>query len=271
MLNEPTAADLIQQFDIIELFESHGIKLKKSGREHVCSCPFHDEKTPSCYVNQGNQAFHCKGCGAGGGVVTFFQLYYQIDKGEAFRLMRDRLGLSDGGSIEPAPLRLTEKGKMAAELIANSTIENPYFFSEYGLVTPIHYAYEGQAIIQLSAHGKSVDHLLESELRSGKLTDEGIAAIGQYSQKICVCTDYIDAVYLSQKLDGSILFVFCGHPSRLSWAVDYCKQKYQNPLICAAVPNIYDHLAQTDFINVPHMTPESEGYWCEKNRRQAVK
>lgn len=269
-LNQPTAADLIAQFNIVDLFNEHGVTLKKSGRELVCLCPFHDEKTPSCYINEAKQGFHCRGCGAGGGVVSFFQQYYNVDKGEAFRMMRSRLGLDNGKPLEAAPVRLTEKGAMSAELMANAVIEEPYFFYEYGLVVANHYVNDGQAVVQLCAHGKPTDFILENDLRNGKLTDEGVAIIGQYSQDVCVCTDYIDALYLSQKLDRNIMFVFCGHPSRLPWAIDFVRQQYKGARVCAAVPKIWDHEKYADFIDAPVIKPQDEGFWCEKNRRQVV-
>ncbi len=45
--------------------------LKPSGSKLVCSCPFHTEKTPSCYVDAQTQHFHCFGCGVQGDVFDF--------------------------------------------------------------------------------------------------------------------------------------------------------------------------------------------------------
>ena len=42
------------------------VTLKRTGRDFVCLCPFHNEKTPSCHVHPGKEYFHCFGCGAGG-------------------------------------------------------------------------------------------------------------------------------------------------------------------------------------------------------------
>ena len=41
------------------------VKLTRAGREWKGCCPFHDEKTPSFYVNDQKQFYHCFGCGAG--------------------------------------------------------------------------------------------------------------------------------------------------------------------------------------------------------------
>lgn len=42
-------------------------KLKKSGRQYVGLCPFHDEDTPSFFVNPEKNVWYCFGCGRGGG------------------------------------------------------------------------------------------------------------------------------------------------------------------------------------------------------------
>ena len=46
-------------------------KLTKAGREWKACCPFHNENTPSFYVNDEKQFYHCFGCGAHGDVITW--------------------------------------------------------------------------------------------------------------------------------------------------------------------------------------------------------
>lgn len=53
-------------------------KLIKAGREHKGCCPFHNEKTPSFYVNDDKGFYHCFGCSA---------------HGDAIRWMTDQRGL----------------------------------------------------------------------------------------------------------------------------------------------------------------------------------
>ncbi|MGL5839458.1 MAG: DNA primase [Sphingorhabdus sp.] len=55
------------------------MKLTKAGREHKGCCPFHNEKTPSFYVNDEKGFYHCFGCSA---------------HGDAIRWMTDQRGLS---------------------------------------------------------------------------------------------------------------------------------------------------------------------------------
>ena len=54
------------------------VKLTKAGREHKGCCPFHNEKTPSFYVNDDKGFYHCFGCSA---------------HGDAIRWMTDQQGL----------------------------------------------------------------------------------------------------------------------------------------------------------------------------------
>jgi DNA primase len=50
---------------------SKKVKLTRAGREFKGCCPFHREKTPSFYVNDDKQFYHCFGCGAHGDAVGF--------------------------------------------------------------------------------------------------------------------------------------------------------------------------------------------------------
>ncbi|WP_310496398.1 CHC2 zinc finger domain-containing protein, partial [Sandarakinorhabdus sp.] len=47
------------------------VKLARAGREWKGCCPFHNEKTPSFYVNDDKGFYHCFGCGAHGDVIRF--------------------------------------------------------------------------------------------------------------------------------------------------------------------------------------------------------
>ena len=69
------------------------VSLKRVGRDYVCLCPFHNEKTPSCYVHPDKEYFHCFGCGAGGDVITFTMKYNNLDYWDAVKLLADKAGL----------------------------------------------------------------------------------------------------------------------------------------------------------------------------------
>ena len=47
------------------------VKLTRAGREMKGCCPFHNEKTPSFYVNDDKGFYHCFGCGEHGSVIDW--------------------------------------------------------------------------------------------------------------------------------------------------------------------------------------------------------
>jgi DNA primase len=49
-----------------------GIKLRRSGKELIGFCPFHDDKNPSLNIDPKKNEWHCKGaCGEGGDVIQW--------------------------------------------------------------------------------------------------------------------------------------------------------------------------------------------------------
>jgi DNA primase len=61
------------------------VKLKRSGRELQSLCPFHQEKSPSFYVNDAKGFAHCFGCGWHGDVIRFVMDREGCDFREAYR------------------------------------------------------------------------------------------------------------------------------------------------------------------------------------------
>jgi DNA primase len=47
------------------------VKLQRAGREWKAPCPFHNEKTPSFYVNDDKGFYHCFGCSAHGDAIRW--------------------------------------------------------------------------------------------------------------------------------------------------------------------------------------------------------
>ncbi|MDD6279585.1 MAG: DNA primase [Oscillospiraceae bacterium] len=69
------------------------VSLVRRGRNYVCSCPFHSEKTPSCTIFTDTQSFYCFGCGAGGDVITFIMKIENLSFSESVKLLAQRSGI----------------------------------------------------------------------------------------------------------------------------------------------------------------------------------
>jgi DNA primase len=69
------------------------VRLVKKGREFQALCPFHNEKTPSFYVNDDKGFFHCFGCGAHGDVIGFTMRFDNLGFPEAVERLAGEAGL----------------------------------------------------------------------------------------------------------------------------------------------------------------------------------
>lgn len=85
--------ELRRNNDIVSVMTSY-VNVKRTGRDYVCACPFHSEKTPSCHIYTESQSFYCFGCGAGGDVITFIRLIERLDYLESVRFLAQRSGMS---------------------------------------------------------------------------------------------------------------------------------------------------------------------------------
>lgn len=85
--------DLRMQADIVQVVMDK-VPLKRSGASYKGLCPFHGEKTPSFNVNPARGIFHCFGCGVGGDVYKFVELYEKVSFPEAVRLIAARVGMA---------------------------------------------------------------------------------------------------------------------------------------------------------------------------------
>lgn len=84
--------ELSARNDIVDVVSQY-VQLKKSGTNYFGLCPFHNEKTPSFSVSPDKQIFHCFGCGAGGGVITFVMKAEGLEFPDAVRYLAARAGL----------------------------------------------------------------------------------------------------------------------------------------------------------------------------------
>jgi len=66
---------------ILEYFRTAGFRPKGLGNKHSGLCPFHKEKTPSCYLY--SEHFHCYGCGEHGDVIDAHMKLRGIDFAKA--------------------------------------------------------------------------------------------------------------------------------------------------------------------------------------------
>ncbi len=78
--------------DIIDVI-GDVVTLKKTGKNFLGHCPFHQEKTPSFTVNPEMQIYKCFGCNEGGNVFSFIMKEQNISFIDALRQLAQRVGI----------------------------------------------------------------------------------------------------------------------------------------------------------------------------------
>jgi DNA primase len=78
--------------DLVSLVSSY-VNLQRSGSRLKGLCPFHQERTPSFYVDEVKQLFYCFGCSKGGDAFKFLMLQEKVDFPEAVRLLGEKHGI----------------------------------------------------------------------------------------------------------------------------------------------------------------------------------
>jgi len=68
-------------------------KIIKKGKDIWCCCPFHNEKTPSCKINDDIGTFYCFGCGAKGDIFTIYQDIFNYTFLDAVKELSERAGV----------------------------------------------------------------------------------------------------------------------------------------------------------------------------------
>lgn len=87
------------QINMIDVCKIYGFDIQRGN--FIC-CPFHNEKTPSLKLYDGNRGFHCFGCGEHGGVIDFIIKYYSLSFKEAITKLNNdfNLGLPIGEKLD---------------------------------------------------------------------------------------------------------------------------------------------------------------------------
>lgn len=82
MIKPESIQRLIEQTDIVDVVSRY-VNLKRSGRNFVGICPFHDDKNPSMSVSPELNIYHCFSCKAGGNAINFIKEYEKLNYPEA--------------------------------------------------------------------------------------------------------------------------------------------------------------------------------------------
>lgn len=106
-MHKPSYKSLLPRIKALPVSDviSAYVDLKHKGRgRYLCLCPFHDEKTPSFWVDDDRGGFHCFGCGAHGDAVAFVMRICRLSFADAVERVAGVLRIDDY-THQPAPVR----------------------------------------------------------------------------------------------------------------------------------------------------------------------
>ncbi|OEZ33841.1 DNA primase [Francisella endosymbiont of Amblyomma maculatum] len=83
--------ELVATADIVDVVSRY-VNLKKTGKNYKGCCPFHNEKTPSFFVNSEKKIYHCFGCQVSGDALTFIKRINNLEFIEAVKNLAEIVG-----------------------------------------------------------------------------------------------------------------------------------------------------------------------------------
>ena len=122
-------SDLRDRLSVSEIVGKR-MRLTRAGREFKGCCPFHNEKTPSFYINDDKQFYHCFGCGAHGDIIGFLMRNDRLSFPDAVEQLAGLAGLEVPRDT-PVDRERFDREKRLYQLLERTTL----FFEEQ-LFTP---------------------------------------------------------------------------------------------------------------------------------------
>ncbi len=131
-------SQLKSQVPINELI-SDFVQVKKSGRNYVCVCPFHDDHHPSLQINVQKGIFKCFACGTGGDLITFHSLFNKKKWAESIQELAEKYGIKVEYSSAPETKAENEIKNQLLELNSAALEYFKYNLTKKDDPTALHY------------------------------------------------------------------------------------------------------------------------------------
>ena len=95
-MNRRALDELKQQIPLLDYLQAHNWRPARRIRDErqMGLCPLHTDHKPSFLVDPHKNLFYCYGCGRGGDVIRFAELFHQVKFSEAVALLREWCGLA---------------------------------------------------------------------------------------------------------------------------------------------------------------------------------
>ena len=184
-ISEDVIERIKNENDIVDVI-SESVRLKRSGRNYMGLCPFHNEKSPSFSVSQDKQIYKCFSCNEAGNVITFVMKQKNKNFIEAIKNLAERaripLEIGKGESSQ-----ITKKRELLYKINKEA---GRFFFSNLTKVKKAKEYFLNRGIdentIKKFGLGYSldmwqglIDHLLSKGYKYSDLLDDGLILKGK--------------------------------------------------------------------------------------------
>ncbi|CAN5463171.1 DNA primase [soil metagenome] len=115
----PQFLDELRARTLLSALIGRTTKLTKAGREYKGCCPFHQEKTPSFYVNDDKGFYHCFGCSAHGDAIKWMTEQQGLPFMDAVKELAQSAGM-EMPAMDPRSAEKAERAKGLHEAMAEA-------------------------------------------------------------------------------------------------------------------------------------------------------
>lgn len=99
-------------------------------RNHMCKCPFHQDKTASMKVKPGDKKYFCFGCGEKGDAIDFVSKYYGLSPKDAAVKIAEDFGITYDDKVRSPP-KPVKREKSPAQILAETSTRTFRVLSDY--------------------------------------------------------------------------------------------------------------------------------------------
>jgi DNA primase len=157
---------LKKRISLLEYLQHHNWTARPAGasQEFVGLCPLHRETHPSFYVNARKNLFYCHGCGRGGDLIRFVQLFLDLPFRQSVAHLEQHLASASHSHLLDQTTAFyqfqLQRHPEAAQYLEHRGLREPALIEELG----IGYAPGGNLRHHLAALGYPFDLLLRTGL-----------------------------------------------------------------------------------------------------------
>lgn len=131
--DEEFLEEVQSRVNLLNYAESSGFDFVRKGSENYCSCPLHEDKTPSLSISDSDPTkFYCFSCHSGGGIINWLYKIERMRFGDAVNRAIELAGMDASDMCQsPVMVYLRKNKKKSKRVSAQETVHTKLEESVY--------------------------------------------------------------------------------------------------------------------------------------------